>query len=325
VDIFALRERKPGQEGEERSLVSGTLHAPLRPTVPTLKAGEKYLLETVIRTLKLGHPLTQGTADSNEMWMDVIVKSGDKVIGRSGGMDAKGEVDRYAHFVNVFMLDRNGNRINRRNPQDIFTPLYNHQIPPGAGWVVHYELAIPPKEQLAGPISIEVKLQYRKFDHEYVDFFTRAAKAGDKAFPGFNPDRKKTEPVINTFPITTMATDKMSFAVEGFENKVSNPPSPIKEEWQRWNDYGIGLFLEGKKGELRQSEEVFKKVAAMGRFDGHINLARLYQLDGRLDEATEMLNAASASQAADLPIWTINWLKGSVNSQQGNLTDAIEN
>jgi len=113
--------------------------------------------------------------------------------------------------------------------------------------------------------------------------------------------------------------------VQGFDTKVTTPPSPIKDEWQRWNDYGIGLFLEGKKGELRQSEEVFKKVAAMGRFDGHINLARLYQLDGRLDEATEMLNAASASQAADLPIWTINWLKGSVNSQQGHLTDAIEN
>ncbi len=63
----------------------------------------------------------------------------------------------------------------------------------------------------------------------------------------------------------------------------------------------------------------------MGRFDGHINLARLYQLDGRLDEATEMLNAAAASKAADLPVWTINWLKGTVNSQQGHLTDAIEN
>ena len=38
------------------------------------------------------------------------------------------------------MLDRDGNRIDRRNPQDIFTPLYNHQIPPGAADVVHYAL-----------------------------------------------------------------------------------------------------------------------------------------------------------------------------------------
>jgi hypothetical protein len=27
----------------------------------------------------------------------------------------------WAHYLNVFMLDRDGNRIDRRNPQDIFT------------------------------------------------------------------------------------------------------------------------------------------------------------------------------------------------------------
>ena len=31
----------------------------------------------------------------------------------------------------VYMLDKDGNRIDQRNPQDI-TPLYNNQIPPGA-------------------------------------------------------------------------------------------------------------------------------------------------------------------------------------------------
>ena len=49
-------------------------------------------------------------------------------------------MDEWAHFINVLMLDRDGNRINRRNPQDIFTPLYDHQIPPGPGQVVHYRL-----------------------------------------------------------------------------------------------------------------------------------------------------------------------------------------
>ena len=67
VDIFGLREN---------GAVDGKLIAPLRPTVPTLKPGQKYLLETVIRTVKMGHPFTQGTADSNEVWMDVTVRSG---------------------------------------------------------------------------------------------------------------------------------------------------------------------------------------------------------------------------------------------------------
>ncbi len=107
-----------------------------------MEPGREYVLETVIRTLKLGHLLTQGTVDSNELWLDVTVTSGDRVIGRSGAIDPKNanEVDRWAHFVNVFLLDREGNRINRRNPQDIFVPLYNHQVPPGAGWTVHYGL-----------------------------------------------------------------------------------------------------------------------------------------------------------------------------------------
>ena len=43
---------------------------------------------------------------------------------------------------------------------------------------------------------------------------------------------------------------------------VANDPSPIEATWQRWNDYGIGLFLEGatkggQKGELKQAEAVF--------------------------------------------------------------------
>ena len=49
----------------------------------------------------------------------MTVSSGKRILGRSGGLDpAKGnEVDRWAHYVNVFMLDKDGNRINRRNPQ----------------------------------------------------------------------------------------------------------------------------------------------------------------------------------------------------------------
>jgi len=74
----------------------------------------------------------------------VVVKSGGRVIGRSGGRDDGGRVDPWSHFVNVYMLDHEGRRIDRRNAQDIFVPLYDHQIPPGAADVVHYVLEVPP-------------------------------------------------------------------------------------------------------------------------------------------------------------------------------------
>src|SRR5438132_12567942 len=94
--------------------------------------------------------------------------SGSRVVGRSGALGAFNEVDPWSHFINIYMLDREGNRIDRRNPQDIFTPLYNHQIGPGAAQVVHYELAVPAEQKQ--PLSLEVKLQYRKFDTAYLNY-----------------------------------------------------------------------------------------------------------------------------------------------------------
>src|SRR5688572_16628058 len=110
VDIFGIKE---GGSIDDR------LTAPLRPQVPPLKRGQRYLLEVVVRTMKLGHPFTQGTADSNEVWVDAAVTSGQRVVGRSGALGAYNEVDPWSHFINVYMLDREGNRIDRRNPQDI--------------------------------------------------------------------------------------------------------------------------------------------------------------------------------------------------------------
>jgi hypothetical protein len=84
VDLFGIKE-----EGA----VDGKLHAPLRPELPVLQPGKQYLLESVVRTLRLGHPFTQGTADSNEVWLEITITSGDRVIGRSGAIDEQGGDD----------------------------------------------------------------------------------------------------------------------------------------------------------------------------------------------------------------------------------------
>ncbi|MDR3636469.1 MAG: multiheme c-type cytochrome [Isosphaeraceae bacterium] len=296
VDIFALREGGG---------VDGTFLGPIRPQVPTLKPGKPYLVDVVVRTLGLGHPFSQGTVDSNEIWVELIARAGDRVIGRSGGIGPDGTVDPYSHFINVYMLDREGNRIDRRNPQDIFVPLYNKQVPPGAGQVVHFGLEVPGK--VDGPITLEAKVNYRKFDRKYLDYIYGKGE-GPK------------------LPVVVMAADSVKLPVEGGP-KVENADSPIKETWQRWNDYGIGLFLEGadkgaQKGELKQAEPVFRKVAELGRADGWVNLARVYLREGRIPDAQQALEKAASHKEPAAP-WVINWLTGQINERNGLLDEAI--
>ena len=319
VDLFGLRE-----EGR----IDGQLRAPLRPELPPLKPGGKYLLETVLRTLKVGHLFSQGTVDSNEIWVDVEVRSGERVIGRSGGIDDTGTVDPWSHFINVFMLDREGNRIDRRNPQDIFTPLYNKQIPPGGAQIVHFGLELP--AELTAPVTITAKLQYRKFDARYMNYVGRNLKPGGPTLPNHTPG----EDWHNTLPISTIASDTITLPVEGLDMPVPEQQSAIaeKDRWQRWNDYGIGLLLEGAapgsaggKAELLQAEQAFLEVERLGRFDGPVNLARVYLVEGRIDEAVDALERAGRHTTPPAPPWTLAWFNGVVNKQQGYLERAAEN
>lgn len=312
IDIFGVREG---------GTVDGTLRAPLRPRLPALQRGGRYLLEVVVRTLTLGHPLTQGTSDSNEIWVEANLTTGRRVIGRSGGLGPYGEVDRWAHFINTYMLDREGNRIDRRNPQDIFTPLYNHQIPPGAAAVVHYAFTVP--EDAGERIQVTVHLQYRKFDTIYMNYVYGKGYTNGAPFQ-----------VTNDLPITTIASDTITFPVADASGGESSSlassdmmvPATSIPEWQRWNDYGIGLFLEGdrgsEKGELIQAAHAFAQVEALGRSDGPLNLARVYNKEGRLEEAADALRRA-AQFDPPAPRWTRAWLNGLIHKQLGNLEQAI--
>jgi len=305
VDIFGV---KPGGTIEDE------LIAPLRPEVPALEPGEDYLLEVVVRTLGLGHHLTQGTADSNQLWLDVEVRDElGNLVGRSGGLGEGNRVDPWSHFINVYMLDRDGGRIDRRNAEDIFVPLYDHQIPPGAGDVVHYRLEVPASG--AAALTVEAALRYRKFDTTYLRHIYGQETA-------------------NELPILDLARDSVTFQVAGAaapDGEADSPAAaarePAKPLWQRWNDYGIGLLRKGGtgRGELRQAIEAFTRVEELGRPDGPLNLARVYLAQGtvRGDAIAALERAAAFDPPA--PSWSVAWFSGLVNLQNGAIDDAISN
>jgi tetratricopeptide (TPR) repeat protein len=336
IDLFGLKQG---------GTIDGRLTAPLRPQLPALKPGAAYLVEVVIRTLDLGHQFPQGTPDANEIWVEVEARCGGRVIGRSGALDGPGDsgpVDEWAHFVNVLLLDRNGRRINRHNPQDIVAPLYDHQVPPGAAQVVHYRLEVPPDAR--GPVSLKARLRYRKINYEFACLVCAGfgpevpgllaglpGPGGSLALAaaGLAQQRIKEVPAL---PIADICEDSVTLPVEGVAAAVAAQNSPIRPAWERWNDYGIGCYLEGgagsKKGELRQAEQAFRQLLTLDDRKAHahayLNLARVCYDEGRLSEAGEALNLARTNDPP-APWWTVAWLTGLVNVQNGHLDEAIAN
>ena len=289
LDVFAVREGVS---------IDAPVDQAVRPNVPVLEPGSTYLIDVVIRTLTLGHLFSEGTADSNQIWLDVTATADGKTIGRSGALRSiDGELDPWSHFVNAYVLDRRGKRIDRRNAEDIFTKLYDHQIPPGAADVVQYRLEVP--TSVTSPIELAVRLQYRKFDTSYT-----------RAFLGETFVR-------NDLPVTTIAEDRVVFP----NSSIRQANSPAIPEWQRWNDYGIGLLRKPDRGQLRQAEAAFRQVIKLNRPEGELNLARVLLREGRLTEAVEALQSASVQGAYP---WSVDWFGGLVDLQNGNLDDAID-
>ncbi len=308
LDLFGIREG---------TAPDATQHAPLTNSdaLPILDAGKTYVLEVVVRTNRIAHEFTQGTADSNEVWLDVAASEGTRELGRVGGMNAQGAVDSWSRFYNAFVIDREGKRIDRRNPQDIFTALYNNQIPPGAGDLTRIKFTVP--SDVAAPIAMSARVLYRKFDATYSAFVF-----GDEPIP--------------QLPILVLAESSITFGVRTATGTVHAAPTrevdpkTAPSVAERWYDYGIALAREGDKGggrgNLREAERAFGNVAALGDARGTLGQARVQFKEGRLDEAAASLTSASGA-AEDLNsgvnAWTVAWFTALVEKQRGQFDEAI--
>ncbi|MFO0963456.1 MAG: multiheme c-type cytochrome [Phycisphaerales bacterium] len=309
LDLFGLREGGLAEGAQVAPLAPGTTGVALRP-------GARYLLEVLVRTLgTMGHEFTQGTADSNEVWLEVELRDARGPIARMGGFDERRAVDAWTKFFNVYMLDREGRRIDRRNPQDIFVPLYNHQVPPGAADLTRVAFTVPPDAQ--GPITVSAWVHYRKFDTTYLTH----------VFP---------ETAQNTLPVMTLAQATVVFdvgkapaatptaapAATGAPAAPAGPP-----EWERWYDAAIGAFRvadrAGDKGQWGVADDAFRRVAELGRVEGWIGRARVALRDGRVAEAAEFLRTAATKHPGELP-WAAAYWSAVVDFQQGAFERAAQ-
>jgi Flp pilus assembly protein TadD len=292
-----------GAEGEVAPVT-----APLNLVQPALRRGDTVRVDVVVRTKKVGHFFPGGTVDAYDTWLELKgMDDKGQTIFWSGMVedDGKGPVEKGAHFYRSLQIDAHGNPINKRNAWATRAVVYVRLIPPGAADTVHYRVSIP--ESAGGKITLHARLCYRKFSW----YGTHEAFAGqpDPASPNSVAPDYDDRPTVFTASLSGVSAKQEKIPdlpiVVVAENEVTLPviarsaPSPEpkiivkKDEWQRWNDYGIGLFLQG---DLKGAAAAFQKVteADPNNPDGWVNIGRCAVQEGDMERARGVLEKALA-------------------------------
>jgi tetratricopeptide (TPR) repeat protein len=281
--------------------------APLDRIPVTVRRGESVRVEVVVRTRKVGHFFPGGTVDAFDVWVELeAVDDKGRVLLHSGQVadNGKGPVDPAAHFYRSLQLDEHGNPINKRNAWMTRSVAYVRLIPPGAADTVHYRLQIP--RDAGSKIFLRAKVNYRKFAWWNTQWafagvrdplqpnppVTRSYDDGVWRFTGDTSGVSGKTKAIPDIPTTVMAEATASIAVA--DERAAFPaikPFLGASVRERWNDYGIGLLLQG---DLKGAQAAFRNVMAMDPVyaDGPVNVARAQLQEGDVDGAMETLDQA---------------------------------
>ena len=360
VDIFALAPALPktsdvqpqqtdlsttfavGEEAEsnlppvENSEAAAPVSAPLNRIGATVRRGDDVLVEVVVRTRKVGHFFPGGTVDAYDTWLELkATDENGRAIFWSGNVEdgGKGPVDPGAHFYRSLLIDGNGNPINKRNAFASRATVYVHLIPPGAADTVHYRLHIP--SEAGNQINFHASLRYRKFSwynthFSYAGIPDPADKNGkfnadfdDRTFI-FTADTSNVSGKLKSIPdlpIVSMAEDNVSVKVL----PASAPAPQVKQtlqadDWTRWNDYGIGLFLQG---ELKGAGAAFQKITEIDphNADGWTNMGRVAVQEGDLAQARRVLERALSISPR---LARTNFFFAKVLRQEGKYEEAVQ-
>ena len=292
----------PGAGGEVAPVT-----APLDHVQPAVRRGDTVRVEVVVRTKRVGHFFPGGTVDAYDTWLELkAVDEKGQVVFWSGEVadDGKGPVEKGAHFYRSLQVDAHGNPIDKRNAWATRAVVYVRLIPPGAADTVHFRMKVP--HSAGNKLTLTARLCYRKFAWKGTQFAFAGAPEPNQASDSLTPDyddRKFTytgslqgisakQEKIPDVPIVTVAQNQVDVDVLPASAALPQPKVVLKkEEWQRWNDYGIGLFLQG---DLKAAQAAFEKVteADPQNPDGWVNIGRAALQEGDVARARTVLEKA---------------------------------
>jgi Tfp pilus assembly protein PilF len=337
-----------GEEAEAKITPSSSTNAeavpitaPLNRVQPAVRRGDTVRVDVVVRTKRVGHFFPGGTVDAYDTWLELKgVDNQGQTIFWSGMVEdnGKGPVEKGAHFYRSLQVDAHGNPINKRNAWSTRAVVYVRLIPPGAADTVHFRMKVP--EKTGNKITLTARLCYRKFAWWGTQFSFAGEREITPSKPGVlppivTPDYDDTKMAftaslqgvsaksekIPDLPIVVVAHNEVALDVLPANASAPKPKIQLtKEDWQRWNDYGIGLLLQG---DLKAAQAAFEKVieADPQNPDGWVNIGRVALQEGDIARARTVLEKALAL-SPDLA--RAHFFYAGVLRQEGNYDGAAQ-
>ncbi|HZR33539.1 MAG TPA: tetratricopeptide repeat protein [Terriglobales bacterium] len=312
---FAVGEEAEAKPTKGESGAAAPVTAPLNRVQAVVRRGDDVLVDTVVRTRKVGHFFPGGTVDAYDVWLELkATDDRGQTLFWSGMVEdnGKGPVEAGAHFYRSLQVDAHGNPINKRNAWATRSLVYVHLIPPGAADTAHFRLHIP--DNAGDKIKLQARLCYRKFAWWNTQFAfagvpdPKQSKVSDPQHPLTTPEYDDTHysikgPVrdvsakqqeIPDLPIVPVAEDEVTLQVAPRAAPTPQPKVELQAaDWTRWNDYGIGLLLQG---DLKGAAAGFEKITQIDpkNPDGWVNIGRVAQQEGDMERARVVLEKALA-------------------------------
>ena len=272
VDVFALAQ---GTGEEER------IAAPIDRARPAVRRGDSVRIDVVVRTRNVGHLFPGGKVTTPDIWLELKgVDSRGRVVFWSGRADESSPVDPGAHLYRARLTDGTGAILDKGDTWNTQAFIYNRRVLPNAAEAVHFRLEVPP--DAGDTITLTARLNHRTYSPE----FTRWAFEGRKDAP--------------TLPITVMAEDTATLRVV---DAGAAPPELATvddaADAERWNDYGIGMLLQGN---ARGAIGAFRHATKLAPDDAgaFLNISRAALGEGDVETARPALERA-AELAPDSP------------------------
>ncbi|MGH9464753.1 MAG: tetratricopeptide repeat protein, partial [Thermoanaerobaculia bacterium] len=253
----------------------------------------------------------------------------------SGMADEASPVEPGAHFYRALLIDAHGHPIDKRNAWASRAVVYVRLIPPGAADTVRFRLDVP--ADAGDTITLTARLNYRKFSWYNTHFAFAGVPDPQQEDAAVTPDFDDRRFVftgdtamvsgqikdVPTLPIVVVAQDEQVLQVvdpaAALPDLAAAAEQPATDR-ERWNDYGIGLFL---AGDLRAAQHAFEQVTRLepAYVDGWVNLGRVALAEGDLDEARAVLERALEREPQ---LARTHFFLGLLEKEMGDYARALE-